>query len=44
VFVSEEMFLEECESITDEAILDRLGINTTGARIKILKATAALSK
>jgi ankyrin repeat protein len=43
LFVNEEMFLEECESI-DEGILDRLHITTTGQRLKILKASKELSK
>ncbi|PRP81431.1 ankyrin repeat-containing protein [Planoprotostelium fungivorum] len=41
LFVSEEMFLEECEYI-DDSVLDRLNITSTGNRIKILRAAAQL--
>eukprot|EP01117_Protostelium_nocturnum_P012712 TRINITY_DN4691_c0_g1_i3.p1 TRINITY_DN4691_c0_g1~~TRINITY_DN4691_c0_g1_i3.p1 ORF type:complete len:937 (-),score=335.21 TRINITY_DN4691_c0_g1_i3:142-2952(-) len=41
LFVQEEMFLEECESI-DDSVLDRLGITVSGQRLKMSKAVLDL--
>eukprot|EP01114_Cavostelium_apophysatum_P020374 TRINITY_DN6807_c0_g1_i2.p1 TRINITY_DN6807_c0_g1~~TRINITY_DN6807_c0_g1_i2.p1 ORF type:complete len:695 (+),score=200.18 TRINITY_DN6807_c0_g1_i2:258-2342(+) len=41
VFVKEELFLEECESL-NEQLLERLGIKTSGQQLRILNAVKQL--
>lgn len=40
MFVKEEIFLEECESLT-EGILERMGLNA-GRRLRLLRAASQL--